>query len=152
MAACSTAAWPISQSPLNTTDDFEALLDSTTRSDDALVESAKMGNADAFAQLIERYQRLCLSKAYSILRNHGDAEDEVQSAWVQAWTHLESYSGQGSFRAWLSRIVSNLCLMRLRKARYAPMMSVDEVFNSEGSFRLEVIDQRALPEQSVGDN
>ena len=152
MAACATAAWPTPHSQLRTTGDLEASIDPTAQSDDALVESAKMGDTGAFAQLIERYQRLCLSKAYSILRNHGDAEDEVQSAWVQAWTHLESYKGQGSFRAWLSRIVSNLCLMRLRKARYAPMMSVDEVFNSEGSFRLEVIDQRALPEQSVGDN
>jgi hypothetical protein len=42
-------------------------------------------------------------------------------------------------------------LVRLRRARYAPMTSVDEVFNSEGSFRLEAIDQRALPEPLVGD-
>src|SRR5438552_2053575 len=89
MAACATAAWPIPQSQLRTTDDLEASIDPTAQSDDALVEAAKMGETGAFAQLIERYQRLCLSKAYSILRNHGDAEDEVQSAWVQAWTHLE---------------------------------------------------------------
>jgi len=152
MAACSIAAWPISQSRLSTTCDLEAPLDPATQSDDALVESAKMGAPGAFAQLIERYQRFCLSKAYSILRNRDDAEDEVQSAWVKAWTHLESYHDQGSFGAWLSRIVSNQCLMRLRKARFAPMTSVDEVFDSEGSFRLEVIDQRALPEQVVGDN
>jgi RNA polymerase sigma-70 factor (ECF subfamily) len=110
-----------------------------------------MGDHGGFAQLIERYQGFCLSKAYAILRNRADAEDEVQSAWVQAWTHLEAYRGPGSFRAWLSRIVSNLCLMRLRKARFAPMTSIDEVFDSEASFRLEVIDQRALPEQVVGD-
>ena len=107
-----------------------------------------MGDTGAFAQLIERYQGFCLSKAYSILRNRADAEDEAQSAWAQAWTHLGSYHGPGSFRAWLSRIVSNGCLTRLRKARFAPMMSVDEVFDSEGPFRLEVIDQRAQPEQS----
>ena len=42
--------------------------------------------------------------------------------------------------------------MRLRKARFAPMTSVDEIFDSESSFRLEVIDQRALPEQLLGDD
>ena len=152
MAAYSIAQWPISPSRLRTTDNPEAPLNPTIQSDDALVQSAKMGNTGAFAQLIERYQRFCLSKAYSILRNRGDAEDEVQIAWVQAWTHLGSYHGQGSFGAWLSRIVSNRCLMRLRKARFASMTSVDEVFDSEGSFRLEVIDQRALPEQLVGDD
>jgi RNA polymerase sigma-70 factor (ECF subfamily) len=152
MTAFTVTAWSMPQSRLGTTGDLEAPLVPTTQSDDALVKSAKMGDAGAFAQLIERYQRFCFSKAYSIVRNHGDAEDEVQSAWVLAWTHLESYHDQGSFGAWLNRIVSNLCLMRLRKARFARMTSVDEVFDSEVSFRLEVIDQRALPEQVVGDD
>lgn len=111
-----------------------------------------MGDTGAFAELIERHQRFCLSKAHSILRNRSDAEDEVQSSWVQAWTHLESYQGHGSFGAWLNRIVSNQCLMRLRKAKFAPMTSVDEVFDAEGSYRLEVIDQRALPEQVVAND
>jgi RNA polymerase sigma-70 factor (ECF subfamily) len=152
MAAYSTAAWPILQSRFSTTGNPEAPLDTTAQSDDALVESAKMGDTVAFAQLIERYQRFCLSKAYSILRNRDSAEDEVQSAWLQAWTHLGSYHGRGSFGAWLSRIVSNRCLMQLRKAKFTPTTSVDEVFGSEGSFRLEAIDQRALPEQLLGDD
>ncbi len=120
--------------------------------DDALIQLAKAGEADAFARLIERHHRFCLARAYSILRNRGDAEDDVQTAWVQAWTHLGSYKGQGSFRAWLNRIVSNQCLMRLRKMTLMPVTSVDEVFESEGFFRLEVIDQRALPEDVVGDD
>ena len=141
MANCSMDAWSIPEAPLHP----------TTPSDDALVESAKMGCSGAFAQLIDRYQRYCMLKAYSILRNRSDAEDEVQSAWVQAWTNLESYRGQGFFCAWLSRILSNRCLMRLRKARRAPMTSLDEVFSFKAPVRLEVIDQRALPEQMVGD-
>jgi RNA polymerase sigma-70 factor (ECF subfamily) len=152
MAACSIAAWPVSQSRSSTAEHLEAPLDPATQSDDALIESVKMGDTGAFSELVERYQRFCLSKAYSILRNRDDAEDEVQSSWVQVWTHLESYRGQGSFHAWLSRIVSNRCLMRLRKAKFAQMTSVDEVFDAEGSFRLEVIDQRARPEQVVGDD
>jgi len=152
MAAYSIAAWPPPQSRFSTTEDFDAAFGPTTQSDDAVVDSVKMGDTCAFARLIERYQRFCLTKAYSILRNRGDAEDEVQSAWVQAWTHLDSYHGQGSFGAWLSRIVSNRCLMRLRKAKLAPTTSVDEVHDSEGTFRLEVIDQRAQPEQAVGDD
>jgi RNA polymerase sigma-70 factor (ECF subfamily) len=151
MAACSIAAWPIQQPRLTTIQDIEAPLDLAKQSDDALVELAKLGDPCAFPQLIERHQRFCMCKASSILRNRGDAEDEVQSMWLQALTHLDSYHGQGSFGAWLSRIVSNLCLMRLRKSRLAPMTSIDEVFDSEDSFRLEVIDQRAVPEQFVGD-
>ena len=119
--------------------------------EDGLVESAKKGDAEAFARLIERHKRFCLSKAYSILRNRDDAEDDVQTGLMQAWRHLGSYRGRGSFGAWLGRIVSNQCLMRLREAKLAQMTSVDEIFNSEGSFRLEVIDQRAVPEETLGD-
>jgi RNA polymerase sigma-70 factor (ECF subfamily) len=146
------AALPFPPPPSNATNDFEARLDPETRPDDALVEAAKMGQAGAFATLTKRYYRFCLSQAYSILHNRDDAEDEVQTAWMQVWTHLGAYKGQGCFRAWLSRIVSNQCLMRLRKARMAPQISADEVFDSEGTFRLEMIDQRALPEELLGDD
>jgi RNA polymerase sigma-70 factor (ECF subfamily) len=151
MAACATALHPVRESLLNGAGRPETNSDPTP-GDDALVESVRMGEPGAFARLMERHHRFCLSRAYSILRNRGDAEDEVQAAWVQAWTHLGSYQGHGSFFAWLNRIVSNQCLMRLRKTRLMPIMSVDEVFESEGSFRLEVIDQRALPEDLVGND
>jgi RNA polymerase sigma-70 factor (ECF subfamily) len=151
MAACVRALQPIAGSKSTAEKDFEAF-DATTVSDDALVDLARTGDAAAFALLSERHYRFCLSRAYSILRNHHDAEDEVQSAWVQAWTHLGSYDGQGCFCGWLSRIVSNQCLMRLRKTKLMPVMSVDQVFDRDGSFRLEVIDQRLLPEDRVGDH
>jgi RNA polymerase sigma-70 factor (ECF subfamily) len=152
MSPCVTTLQPAPKPRLSDTNNSEVDVDMTTPPDDALVESVRMGETGAFARLMERHQRFCLSRAYSILRNRGDAEDEVQTAWVQAWTHLASYQGQGSFFAWLNRIVSNQCLMRLRKARLMPAMSVDEVFESDGSFRLEIIDQGALPEDLVGDD
>lgn len=117
--------------------------------DEVLVESAKMGDGGAFAQLMEHQQRLCLSIAYSILRNRGDAEDEVQNACVQAWKHLGGYQGDGSFGGWFSRIVINQCLMRLRLRK--PLVSIDDVIESEDSFHLEAIDQHALPEEQVGE-
>jgi RNA polymerase sigma-70 factor, ECF subfamily len=119
-------------------------------SDDVLVESAKTGDADAFALLMDRYRGFCWSKAYSILRNRGDAEDEVQNAWLQAWSHLGSYQVRGAFSAWLSRILFNQCLMRLRKNKLTQVTSIDQAFGTEGSFQLNLIDQRDLPEDIVG--
>jgi RNA polymerase sigma-70 factor (ECF subfamily) len=131
--------------------DLEAQLDPAPILDAVLVESAQAGDTAAFERLIKRNYQFCLSKAYSILRNRGDAEDEVQNACAQAWTHLWQFQRQGSFGGWLSRIVSNQCLMQLRQRKAARMISVDELFDIDGAFRLEVIDQRALPEESVGD-
>jgi len=118
-------------------------------SEGSLIDSAKAGNADAFAQLIAPHYRICLLRAYSMLRNHSDAEDEAQNACAQAWENLWQYKGEGSFGGWLSRIVTNQCLRRIRDQK--PQISVDEIFDSRTSFRLELIDQRVLPERAVGD-
>lgn len=151
MAAQSNVAWSVPPQ-LDVTKNSEALFDQIEPSDDDLVASARMGDAGAFGQLIERHHQFCMSKAYSILRNYDDAEDEVQNACAKAWTHLWQYHGDGSFAGWLSRIVSNQCLMRIRELRNRNTISVDEVFSFDATFRLEVIDQRALPEDVVGDN
>jgi RNA polymerase sigma-70 factor, ECF subfamily len=120
------------------------------RIDDDLVELAKRGDEDAFAELMLRHHRFCLAKAYLILGNLDDVQDAVQTSWMQAWAHLSSYQGQASFKAWLSRIVSNACLMQIRATKRADLISVNEFLGAEGSFRLEVVDQRALPEEIIG--
>ena len=149
--ACSIAAYPMIQPRLLAANgEREPWDEPPPLLDDELVEATRLGDASAFEVLIERHNRFCFSKAYSILRNREDAEDEVQNAWAQAWTHLDSYEGHGAFCAWLCRIVSNQCLMRLRKVKLASLISVDEVIDSEGSFRLEAIDQKLIPEDAVG--
>ena len=107
MAACAIAAWPIPQSRYAAAHGLQVRRDPVTQSDDNLVELARVGDSDAFGELIKRHQRVCLSKAYSISRNLSDAEDDVQNAWIQVWSHLASYQSQGTFRAWLLRVVTN---------------------------------------------
>jgi RNA polymerase sigma-70 factor (ECF subfamily) len=128
---------------------FIAELMEPDQADDSLVELVKFGEANAFPELVRRYQGFCTAKAISILRNRGDAEDEVQNMWLNVWMHLATYRGPGVFRVWLGSIISNHCVRRLQRARIAPMTSLDEVLDSEESFQLEVIDQRARPDQAV---
>jgi len=118
-----------------------------SKPDDALVELVKHGETNAFPELVRRYQRFCMAKTISILRNRGDVEDEVQNMWLKVWTHLATYRGPGVFRVWLGSIISNHCVRRLRRARVAPMTSLDEVLDSEGPFQLEIVDQRPRPDQ-----
>jgi RNA polymerase sigma-70 factor, ECF subfamily len=139
------AVWPVM--PRSLGNGFETRREPACEG--SLVDSAKAGNADAFAQLVAPHYRCCLQKAYSILRNYPDAEDETQNACTQAWEKLWQYKGEGSFGGWLNRIVSNQCLSRIRDQK--SLISVDEIFESQSSFRLELIDQRAQPEHAAGD-
>jgi RNA polymerase sigma-70 factor, ECF subfamily len=152
MAASAISAWSIPQPPFNVPDDMEARHTPAQVSDATLVAAAQMGDTGAFERLLQRHYRFCMAKACSILRNQGDAEDEVQNACAKAWKHLGQFQGEGSFGGWISRIVSNQCLMRIRERQHARMISVDEVFHSESSYRLEVIDQRALPDEALVDD
>ena len=148
MAAPAMTSWSTTPQPVFAIHQAQSAPAAT---DEDLVALAKMGDKTAFERLIERHYRFCLAKAYAILRNRGDAEDESQNAVAKAWQFLHQFHGDGTFGGWLSRIVSNECLMRIRERKGARLISVDELFESEGFFHLEVIDQCAVPEESVGD-
>jgi len=98
-------------------------LDETT-SDDVLVRAAQAGDNRAFRAILTKYNRRLYRIARGILRNDTEAEDAVQEAYVNAFTHLASFRGDSSLSTWLSRIVMNEALGRLRARR--PMAELAE--------------------------
>jgi RNA polymerase sigma-70 factor (ECF subfamily) len=86
--------------------------------DDAeLVRRVLERDADAFRMIMQRYNRRLYRIARSVLRNNAEAEDAVQEAYVSAFAHLSSYRGESSLAGWLSRIIMNEALGRLRHRR-----------------------------------
>jgi RNA polymerase sigma-70 factor, ECF subfamily len=116
--------------------------------EEALVERARHGDAVAFGELIRRHHSPCLKRAMLMIRNRSDAEDEVQNACWKAFQHLEQYRGEGSFAAWLSRIVENQCLMRIREERNSRFVYLDE--STESNVRIELVGQITDPEDELG--
>ncbi len=117
-------------------------------SDEALVERARKGDKLAFGELIQRHRNACLKRARLMIRDRSDAEDEVQNAFWKAFLRLDQYRGEGSFGAWLSRIVENQCLMRIRDERNVRFVYLDEP--TESNVRLEVVGQSPDPEGQLG--
>lgn len=115
-----------------------------------LVDLAQDGNDDAFAELVKRYQAACFKQALSILRDHSDAEDEVQNAMWKAFQHIGQFNKEAKFSTWLTRIVLNQCLMRLRQTRRARFLYMDDVVVGEEVQTLELRDERETPEDLLG--
>jgi len=85
--------------------------------DGALVEKAAGGDQDAFGELFERRRQGLYIKAYSYLRQREDALDVVQEAFTKAWSSLASFRGESSFATWMGRIVTNLCIDKIRRPK-----------------------------------
>ena len=92
----------------------------------ALVAQAKAGDQNAFAELVNRYERKIYRLAKNITRNDEDAEDVLQDAFLKAYTHLENFKGDSKFYTWIVRIAVNEALMRLRKRKTDRSVPLDE--------------------------
>lgn len=111
--------------------------------DEELVERTKDGDPSAFAALVERHRKTALRTAFGILRNREDAEDEVQNALWKAFEHIGDFEGGCRFNTWLTRIVVNQCLMRIRQSRRAVLVPIDQPVRSD-----ETTSTRELPDHS----
>jgi len=118
-------------------------------SEQELIELARQGDSAAFGELIDRHYNMCLKRASSLIRNPTDAEDEVQNACWKAFERLAQFRGEGTFAAWLSRIVENQCLMRIREDRQAHFLYLDQ--STEANVRVELVAQVPGPEDTLGD-
>ncbi len=82
----------------------------------ALVLAPQAGDQMAFETLVRPYQRELLVHCYRMLGSLHEAEDLVQETLLRAWEKRATLTSPGSYRAWLYRIATNLCLDHLRSA------------------------------------
>lgn len=91
-----------------------------------LVERARTGDAAAFTELVNRYERKIFRLAKHITQNDEDAEDVLQETFLKAYSHLDTFQGQSKFYTWIVRIAVNEALMKLRKRKSSKTVSLDE--------------------------
>jgi RNA polymerase sigma-70 factor (ECF subfamily) len=120
-------------------------------SDDILVENCTNGDESAFDELMRRHHPTALKVAYSIVKNRQDAEDEVQNAFWKAYKHMRQFNRDSKFSTWLTRIVVNQCLMKLRRTRKVQYLYIGESGPGEEFANFELRDTRHTPEQNLGD-
>ena len=87
---------------------------------------ARQGDAEAFTELTERYQRNIFRLAQNITQNREDAEDVLQETFLKAYQHLPEFEGHSKFYTWIVRIAVNESLMKLRKRKWDKTVWLDE--------------------------
>jgi len=92
-----------------------------------LVERARVGDTDAFKELVDRHSQTLFKTAYRLTGNEADADDLVQEAFLRAYRKLDRFDGRSQFSTWLYRITVNcgMDLMR-KKSRRNARAAIDE--------------------------
>ena len=90
-------------------------------SDEQIVAQVLNGQTALFEVLMRRHNERIYRAARSIVRDDREAEDVMQQAYVNAYSHLRQFDRRAKFSTWLTRIAVNEALARVRKqGRYEP--------------------------------
>ncbi|HYS25023.1 MAG TPA: RNA polymerase sigma factor [Vicinamibacterales bacterium] len=87
----------------------------TALSDEEIVIRVVDGQTALYEVLMRRYNERIYRAARSIVRDEDEAEDVMQQAYVNAYTHLRQFDGRAKFSTWLTKIAIHEALARARK-------------------------------------
>jgi RNA polymerase sigma-70 factor (ECF subfamily) len=85
------------------------------RPDERLVNEARSGAREAFAELVRRHERRVYGLALRMAGNPADADDLAQEVFLTAWKSIPSFRSGSSFYTWLYRITVNTSLSFLKR-------------------------------------
>ena len=115
-----------------------------------LIQSARSGDQNAFAQLVTANQTMVYNLAYRMTGNPDDAADLTQEAFLNAWKGLARFQGHASFSTWLYRLTSNACIDFLRREKRRISLSMTlEGGEDEEDRQAQLPDRRYSPEREL---
>jgi len=108
------APWPNSLKKARSSPPQQEKREQARLDTDDLIRRAQKGDSAAFEELIKNYDRAVLGLAMHLTKCKEDAQDIYQEAFLRAYKNLDRFRFECSFYTWMHRIVTNLCLDRLR--------------------------------------
>lgn len=111
-----------------------------------LIELAKKNDISAFEELISSYTKPLLNYIYRYVKNQADAEDILQETYIKVYNSLKTFEGNSSFKTWLYRIATNLCIDFLRKNKKNDQNLSLSQTTEDGEYELQIPDNTFSPE------
>jgi RNA polymerase sigma-70 factor (ECF subfamily) len=93
-------------------------MESGDESEQAVVGRVLAGDVEAFAAIVERWQRPLVTLAYRFCRHRGQAEEMAQDAFVRAFRALDQWRGDAAFSTWLFALAINTFRSHMRRAQF----------------------------------
>jgi RNA polymerase sigma-70 factor (ECF subfamily) len=100
-------------------------------SERGLVQRAQGGDEQAFATLFQLHKKRVYSVCLQMTKDVADAEDLTQEAFLQVFRSVNSFRGDSAFSTWLHRVAVNTVLMKLRRRKSPPILSLDEPVSAD---------------------
>jgi RNA polymerase sigma-70 factor (ECF subfamily) len=107
----------------------EGIFEPTATPDDELITKILQGEKNLYAIIVRRYNQRLYKVGISILNDETEIEDAMQVAYINAYEHLGKFAFKASFSTWLTRILINECLLRLKKRGNTITMNDDNMEN-----------------------
>jgi RNA polymerase sigma-70 factor (ECF subfamily) len=118
--------------------------------EEALVRKARLGDLEAYDELVRRYQERIYGTIYHMTANHEDANDLAQESFIKAFQALKSFKGGSSFYTWLYRIAVNKTINFLKQRKNRIHMSLNDLdFNTEHDPDLVALISEKTPHREV---
>ncbi len=101
-------------------------------SDEQIVKRALAGDADAFGEIVRRWERKIFALSYGMLGSAEDARDATQETFLAAFRNLRGFRGDAKVSSWLHRIAVNQCITRQRRSRVRAETGIEDELEATG--------------------
>lgn len=98
----------------------------TLGSDELIVERALTGDAEAFGEIVRRWERRIFALSYGMLGREEDARDATQETFLAAFRNLRGFRGEAKVSSWLHRIAVNQCITKQRRNKVRSESALDD--------------------------
>ncbi|HEV7858063.1 MAG TPA: sigma-70 family RNA polymerase sigma factor [Pyrinomonadaceae bacterium] len=108
-------------------------METAASSDEQIVARAQAGDAEAFGEIVRRWERRIFALSFGMLGREEDARDATQETFLAAFRNLRGFRGEARVSSWLHRIAVNQCITRQRRAKVRGETALDDEGEADGA-------------------